>query len=503
MEPPKVFISYSHDSDKHKEWVLKLSCRLRENGVDVILDQWDLGAGDDLTLFMEIGVRDSVRVLVICTDTYVRKANAGVGGVGYERLIVTAQLTRDLGTKKFIPIIRQSSNDEKTPTFLETRVYIDFTDDEKFDEKLKELLHKIHEVPITHKPPLGKNPLLSQTRESEVLSHNLPKIPDKIESVADAHESAFEIARADDIMGWSRLIRRTRSNAFESLVKWRQEELDGQKPESTEQRHEAIDDALDFVAPLISVALVGIESRNEQFNDQKSLLDDLLSIQSMEGWNRTGLGYWIEIPYVLGYVYHSLHGSLCLQTNQLELAFSLSRTKFPLTMDSPYKRSLWEYGQLMGYCESLGSKRIESWKYLANAHERWEWLSFIFSDDTEYRTSLVAYYMALSMHELAAKLAAGKEIVSNPSNIFHVHVPFDFLTEKYEIKQRATSLLLHDSTLPELWTSLGITKDQMRDSWEAWGELHQNISLRTNQGHGFLESFGKSPPQYLNFFDAL
>ncbi len=116
IEPPKVFASYSHDSNEHKEWVLKLSYKLRENGVDVVLDQWDLGAGDDITLFMENGVRDSDQVLVICTYAYVRKANAGEGGVGYERLIVTAQFAQDLGTKKFIPIIRQSSNEEQTPS---------------------------------------------------------------------------------------------------------------------------------------------------------------------------------------------------------------------------------------------------------------------------------------------------------------------------------------------------------------------------------------------------
>ena len=139
METPIVFASYSHDSDEHKEWVLKLSCKLVESGVDVILDHWNLGAGDDITLFMEKGVRDSDRVLVICTDTYVRKANTGEGGVGYERLIVTAQLAQDLGTKKFIPIIRQSSNEEKTPTFLATRLYIDFTDDSKFDENFNKL----------------------------------------------------------------------------------------------------------------------------------------------------------------------------------------------------------------------------------------------------------------------------------------------------------------------------------------------------------------------------
>jgi len=36
---PRIFISYSHDSEKHKAWVLNLSTRLRKNGVDVVLDQ--------------------------------------------------------------------------------------------------------------------------------------------------------------------------------------------------------------------------------------------------------------------------------------------------------------------------------------------------------------------------------------------------------------------------------------------------------------------------------
>src|SRR5258708_6519779 len=37
--PPKVFLSYSHDSETHKDWVLKLATRLIANGVDVLLDQ--------------------------------------------------------------------------------------------------------------------------------------------------------------------------------------------------------------------------------------------------------------------------------------------------------------------------------------------------------------------------------------------------------------------------------------------------------------------------------
>ncbi len=72
-EHPKVFISYSHDSPAHKQWVSELGAKLRQNGVDAVLDQWDLNPGDDMTRFMEKGVKDSDRVLVVCTDSYVEK----------------------------------------------------------------------------------------------------------------------------------------------------------------------------------------------------------------------------------------------------------------------------------------------------------------------------------------------------------------------------------------------------------------------------------------------
>jgi hypothetical protein len=40
--PPKVLVSYSHDSELHKDWVLTLATRLVANGVNIFLDQWDL-----------------------------------------------------------------------------------------------------------------------------------------------------------------------------------------------------------------------------------------------------------------------------------------------------------------------------------------------------------------------------------------------------------------------------------------------------------------------------
>ena len=152
VEGSKVFISYSHDSPEHKRWVSELGAKLGRNGVDAILDQWELKLDQDVTQFVESGIRDADRVLVICTDSYVRKANAGEDGVGYEPMIVTRKLVEDLGTNKFIPIIRPMFGEEKTPDFLEEQVYVDFTDDAQFDEKFEELLHERLLVPIIQRP---------------------------------------------------------------------------------------------------------------------------------------------------------------------------------------------------------------------------------------------------------------------------------------------------------------------------------------------------------------
>ena len=121
MAAPKVFISYSHDSPEHKAWALNLATNLRNNGVDAILDQWDLVFGQDVSVFMQDGIVSADRVLMICSEQYVIKAEAGVGGVGFERLIVTAEVVQSIDTKKFIPLVRGNISNKKIPVFLGLR----------------------------------------------------------------------------------------------------------------------------------------------------------------------------------------------------------------------------------------------------------------------------------------------------------------------------------------------------------------------------------------------
>jgi len=155
---PKAFISYSHDSSAHKDWVLKLAGDLRAKGVDVVLDQWDLAAGQDVSMFMQRGISEADRVIMICSSAYVSKSEQGLGGAGYERLIVTAEVVNSIDTIKFIPVLRGANRPRKTPSFLGPRLYIDFENDSEYELKLIELAREIHGAPAISKPPLGPNP---------------------------------------------------------------------------------------------------------------------------------------------------------------------------------------------------------------------------------------------------------------------------------------------------------------------------------------------------------
>ena len=156
MKPaPIVFVSYSHDSKEHSDWVLQLAKRLRSNGVDATLDRWDVRPGQDLATFMEKGLTSSHRVLCICSQAYVAKANAGSGGVGYEKHIITSV---DPNRGWVIPVIRNNPLPQKLPTFLGRCLYIDFEEDCLYDSKYDELLRALLDEPVLPVPPLGKNP---------------------------------------------------------------------------------------------------------------------------------------------------------------------------------------------------------------------------------------------------------------------------------------------------------------------------------------------------------
>lgn len=163
---PKVFISYSWDSDSHKAWVREFATRLRTDGVDVTLDQWHTAPGDQLAEFMERSVRDNDLVLIICTPRYKDKSDNRTGGVGYEGDIMTAEVSTKRNHRKFIPILCSETWESSAPTWLSGKWYVDLRDDYDPERHYEDLLTTIHNK-RPEAPPIGKPPEISKGKSSD------------------------------------------------------------------------------------------------------------------------------------------------------------------------------------------------------------------------------------------------------------------------------------------------------------------------------------------------
>ena len=150
LKNKKVFISYSHDSEEHKEWVLGLAEFIHGDEIDVVFDQWDLHLGADLPVFMEKGITENDFVVCVCTENYTNKSNRGDGGVGYEKTIATARIFQDSSHRElFIPVIRNNNLTQKLPKFFGTPLYVDLSDGKDQQAEMKKLLIKY--VGLNHK----------------------------------------------------------------------------------------------------------------------------------------------------------------------------------------------------------------------------------------------------------------------------------------------------------------------------------------------------------------
>jgi len=157
---PKVFISYSWAvADK----VLELAKRLVDpGGVDVILDKWDLKEGQEKYVFMEQAVNNPevTHVLIICDETYAKKANDRKGGVGDETVIISAEVYGKAEQQKFIPIVfgKDDEGNPFLPTYIRTRIYIDLSNEDSYEEQYDKLLRNLHDKPEHRKPKLSPPP---------------------------------------------------------------------------------------------------------------------------------------------------------------------------------------------------------------------------------------------------------------------------------------------------------------------------------------------------------
>jgi len=156
---PKVFISYSWSNS---EKVIELAERLMANGVEIILDKWDLKEGQDKYAFMEQSVNDTTidKILIICDKVYTEKANSREGGIGDETIIISPEIYGKMKQEKFIPVIFEKDSNGKPycPTYIKSRIYIDLSIEDDYEKNYDMLLRNLHNKPLYSKPALGTIP---------------------------------------------------------------------------------------------------------------------------------------------------------------------------------------------------------------------------------------------------------------------------------------------------------------------------------------------------------
>lgn len=163
LPPPKVFVSYSWTPQENQERVIEWAKRLLADGVDVVLDVFDLKEGQDKYVFMEKMVTDpSVsHVLVICDREYVKKADSRKAGVGTESQIISREVYERVEQTKFIPIVCQFGDQRQPylPHFFKSRIWIDFSSPESVNENWEKLVRLLFGKPVHQKPQIGAPPV--------------------------------------------------------------------------------------------------------------------------------------------------------------------------------------------------------------------------------------------------------------------------------------------------------------------------------------------------------
>ena len=163
MNSPKVFISYSWSSPEHEQRVLDIASELVENGIDAILDKWNLKEGEDADAFMEQMVtNDEIqKVLIICDKKYSDKSDKRTGGAGTEAQIISRKIYEQTNEGKFVVAafeINEETGKPYLPVYYGSRKYIDFTDPNKYAVKFEELIRWVFNKPLYVKPQLGRVP---------------------------------------------------------------------------------------------------------------------------------------------------------------------------------------------------------------------------------------------------------------------------------------------------------------------------------------------------------
>lgn len=163
----RVFISYSWDSEQHKSWVLQLCNDLRRKGLEVVVDIAQR-KGVDLIDFMDKGIANAHKVLLIGTPMYKQKSEEIKGGVKYENTIIKATILHGAARNKYIPVLRSGTFETSFPDVISVLGGYVMCDDVNYSAILDDIVCEVYDHPKQKLAPLAPVPLFYEDTQPDL-----------------------------------------------------------------------------------------------------------------------------------------------------------------------------------------------------------------------------------------------------------------------------------------------------------------------------------------------
>jgi hypothetical protein len=155
---PRLFISYSHDSREHQDRVRALADRLRQDGIDAAIDQYNPAPVEGWPRWMDGEISKADFVALICTDTYLRRVEGretpgkGLGVLWEATLIYNHLYVERPPVQRFIPILLPGATEACIPWPLRGMAHYATGSDDGYEDFYRHLTAQ----PRHQEPMLGK-----------------------------------------------------------------------------------------------------------------------------------------------------------------------------------------------------------------------------------------------------------------------------------------------------------------------------------------------------------
>ena len=212
IESPKVFISYAWTDEEYAQRVVDFSKRLISDGIEVLLDKFEMTPGKELNDFMEKCVKDDTvtNVIILLNPTYAQRADNRQGGVGKETQIISEEVYNDVGQTKFVPVIFEVEDGDfskSKPIFLKSRVHINLSERESYARNYMNLVRNLYGELEYQKPVKGEKPSwvdhepevtgVTHTIKEFIRKDNYKDLPERL--IEDSLDAIIQSILADEV----------------------------------------------------------------------------------------------------------------------------------------------------------------------------------------------------------------------------------------------------------------------------------------------------------------